>query len=85
VARGPHPASGDAPGRDSYRYRARLSADDEVTPADDVRPADDVTAHEVIDNLMDELIQTVLARGGSIVLAQDGALPEHDRVALTLR
>lgn len=65
---------------DSYRYRARLSAD-----GDAVTPADDATAHEVIDNLVDELIQTVLARGGSIVLAPDGALPEHDRVALTLR
>jgi hypothetical protein len=46
---------------------------------------DDVTASEVIDNPVDELIQTVLARGGPIVLAQDGALPEHGRVALTLR
>jgi hypothetical protein len=44
---------------------------------------DDVTASEVIDNPVDELIQTVLA--GPIVLAQDGALPEHGRVALTLR
>jgi hypothetical protein len=66
---------------DSYRYRAQLSPDgDAVTPAHD-----DVTASEVIDNLVDQLIQTVLARGGSIVLAQDGALPEHGRVALTLR
>jgi hypothetical protein len=69
---------------DSYRYRAQLSADgDAVTPADDVT-APDVTAPEVIDDLVDELIQTVLTRGGSIVLAQDGALPAHDRIALTL-
>jgi hypothetical protein len=61
---------------DSYRA---LSTD-----GDAVTPADDITAPEVIDNLVDELIQTVLTRGGSI-LAQDGALPEHDRVALTLR
>ena len=66
---------------DGYRYRARLSPDgDAITPAHD-----DVTASEVIDNLVDELIQTVLTRGGSIVLAHDGALPEHGRIALTLR
>jgi len=66
---------------DGYRHRARLSPDgDAITPA-----KDDVTASEVIDNLVDELIQTVLTRGGSIVLAHDGALPEHGRIALTLR
>jgi hypothetical protein len=70
---------------DGYRFRARLSAADALTPADDVTPGDDDAASEVIGNLVDELIETVLARGGSIVLAHEGALDEHDRVALTLR
>jgi len=66
---------------DGYRYRARLSPDgDAITPAHD-----NITASEVIGDLVDELIQTVLTRGGSIVLAHDGALPEHGRIALTLR
>jgi hypothetical protein len=65
---------------DSYRYHAPLSAD-----GDTVTQADDATAPESNGNLVDELIKTVLTRGGSIVLAHDGALPEHGRVALTLR
>jgi hypothetical protein len=65
---------------DGYRYTARVSTD-----SDAVTPANEVTAPADIDNLVDELIETVLARGGSVVLAHDGALAEHGRVALTLR
>jgi len=64
-----------------YRFRARLSPDgDAITPVHD-----DVASSEVIDNVVDELIETVLTRGGSIVLAHDGALAGHGRIALTLR
>jgi len=65
---------------DGYRYPARLSADGDL-----VTPADDIEAPDVIDDLVDELIETVLDRGGWIALVRDGSLTEHGRVALTLR
>lgn len=59
---------------------ARLSADgDYVTPAEGVEHPD------VIDDLVDELIETVLHRGGWIALVGDGELAAHDGVALTVR
>jgi hypothetical protein len=65
---------------ESYRYPARLSADGDM-----VTPADDIEAPDVIDELVDELIETVLDRGGWIALVRDGSLTEHGKVALTLR
>lgn len=65
---------------EGYRYPARLSAD-----GDHVTPADDVEAPDVIDDLVDELIETVLDRGGWVALTRDGSLRDHQRVALTLR
>lgn len=58
---------------------ARLSAD-----GDHLTPAEDVDHPDVVDDLVDELIETVLHRGGWVALVSDGALREHDGVALTV-
>ena len=58
---------------------ARLSAD-----GDHLTPADDIDHPDVIDDLVDELIETVMHRGGWVALVSDGALREHDGVALTV-
>lgn len=51
---------------------------------DVVMPATDVHAPDVIDDLVDELIELVIDRGGWVALLPDGTLPDA-RVALTLR
>ncbi len=66
---------------ESSTYPARLSADGDL-----LTPATDVEHPDVIDDAVDELIELVLARGGWVALADEGALGEHgDGVALTLR
>ncbi len=61
-------------------YPARLSADgDWLTPADDVEHPD------VIDDVVDELIELVLDRGGWVAIVTDGKLSAYDGVALTLK
>jgi hypothetical protein len=65
---------------EGFRFPARLSADGDL-----VTPADDVEAPDVIDDLVDELIEAVLERGGWVALVQDGSLAGHGRVALTVR
>ena len=65
---------------DSLVVPARLSPDGDL-----VEPADDPTAPDVIDDLVDELIELVMRRGGWIALARPGSLVDHDGVALTLR
>ena len=52
---------------------------------DMVSLAADVEHPEVIDDLVDELIELVIRRGGWVALVEDSALAAHDRVALTLR
>jgi hypothetical protein len=61
-------------------YPARLSSDGDL-----LIPADDVEHPEVIDDAIDELIETVLRRGGWIALIEDGLLAEHNRIALAVR
>ncbi|WP_088317751.1 hypothetical protein [Kineosporia sp. R_H_3] len=65
---------------EGYRFPARLSVDGDL-----VTPAEDTEAPDVIDDLVDELIETVLDRGGWVALVRDGALGGHERVALTVR
>ena len=61
-------------------YPARVSRDGDL-----ITPADDVEHPDVIDDAVDEVIETVLRRGGWVALVQNGALSASDRIALTLR
>ena len=45
----------------------------------------DATAHGVIDDLIDETIEAVMAKGGSAVIVADGVLHECDRIAAIVR
>ncbi|HSM84208.1 MAG TPA: hypothetical protein VLS96_21130 [Nodosilinea sp.] len=40
---------------------------------------------EVMDDAIDEIIEAVLAKGGEVMLMEDGALADHHGIALTLR
>jgi hypothetical protein len=40
---------------------------------------------EIMDDAVDEIIETVLAKGGNIAIVDDGALSEHQQIALILR
>lgn len=65
-----------------YFQPARLSAGgDTLQPVDEVGEVGDP---DVLDDAVDELIETVLGRGGWIALLADGTLPAATRVALTL-
>lgn len=61
-------------------FPARVSEDGDV-----LTPAADVEHPEVVDDVVDELIELVLDRGGWVALVDDGALAAHGGVALTLR
>jgi hypothetical protein len=65
---------------ESLYYPARLSDD-----GDTLTPAHDVDHPDVIDDAVDELIETVLIRGGWIAFTQPGALAHHHGVALATR
>jgi Bacterial archaeo-eukaryotic release factor family 3 len=65
---------------ESYFLPARISLD-----GDSLTPASDVEAPDVIDDAVDELIESVLRCGGWIAMVQDGALPDEVRVALTVQ
>jgi hypothetical protein len=65
---------------EGFFHPARISAD-----GDFLTPADDVEHPDVIDDAVDELIELVIQRGGWVAFAEDGALADHDRVALTVR
>lgn len=60
-------------------YPARLTAEGLLVPADDR------DAPGVIDDAVDELIEAVLARGGTAQLVPDGTLDDLGRVALLTR
>jgi Bacterial archaeo-eukaryotic release factor family 3 len=48
-------------------------------------PADDPTAPDVIDDAVDDLIVTVLDKGGRVVFVDRGALEPYQRIALITR
>lgn len=48
-------------------------------------PAEDASAPGVIDDAVDEVIEEVMAKGGSVVFVDNGALEQHQRIALILR
>ncbi|MDW8396154.1 MAG: hypothetical protein RMM31_07920 [Anaerolineae bacterium] len=47
--------------------------------------AEDTTPPEVIDDAVDDVIETVIRMGGRVVFVPDGTLREHGRIALVLR
>ena len=59
---------------------ARISED-----GDHLLPVDDVEAPDVLDDVVDEVIEAVLRRGGWVALASSGALADHGGIALTVR
>ncbi len=63
-----------------FFYPARLDSEGR-----ELTPAADPTAPGVIDDAVDELIESVISKGGRVVFLPDGSLPEHSRVALVLR
>ncbi|HYO03557.1 MAG TPA: hypothetical protein VET27_17470 [Mycobacterium sp.] len=65
---------------EGYVFPARLHPD-----GDTLIHADDVDHPDVIDDIIDELIEIVLGRGGWIALLSPGQLPADTRLALTLR
>ena len=50
-----------------------------------ITQADDATAPDVIDDAVDEIIETVLAKQGEVVFVENGSLQEHQRIVLILR
>ncbi|MGY1806590.1 hypothetical protein ACI8AF_04400 [Blastococcus sp. SYSU D00669] len=56
-----------------------------VRDGDLLLPATDVEHPDVLDDAVDEVVETVLQRGGWVAWVSDGALAHADRVALTLR
>lgn len=50
-----------------------------------ITPADDVTAPDVMDDAVDEIIETVLAKQGEVVFVENGSLENHQRITLILR
>jgi len=50
-----------------------------------ITAADDPTAPDVIDDAVDEIIETVLRKQGQVVFVDNGQLDAHGRIALILR
>lgn len=50
-----------------------------------LHPADDPHHPEVNDDIVDDTIETVLLQGGNVIVVNDGALDEHQRIAAVLR
>jgi hypothetical protein len=71
------------------RARLLVVEDDFAYPAREVdgtlEPAGDAARPGVIDDAVDELIETVLDEGGDVVVVEPGALGVHGPVALLLR
>ncbi|MGQ9683860.1 MAG: AOC03_06830 family ribosome hibernation factor [Anaerolineae bacterium] len=65
---------------ENYRCPARIDP-----TGQHLMPADDPEAPNLIDDAVDEIIETVLAKGGRVVFVDDGALAIHQRIALMLR
>lgn len=65
---------------EDFFFPARLTPD-----GDGVVAADDIDSPDVIDDLVDELIELVMLRGGWVALVEPGSLPGRSRIALTHR
>lgn len=56
-----------------------------VTDEGNLEIVDQVGGTEVMDDAIDEIIEAVLAKGGQVVLVEDGSLSDYQRIALILR
>lgn len=65
---------------ETYHYPANLDESGLI-----LTPAEDATAPGVIDDAVDELIETVLAKGARVRFTDDGALNHHQRLAAITR
>lgn len=65
---------------DNFYYPARLDESGRH-----ITPAEDVEAPDVIDDAVDEIIEAVLQKGGTIGFVPDGTLKDHQGIALILR
>lgn len=65
---------------ESFHYPARVNADGTgLDPIDVPRDPDD------LDDAVDEIIETMLEKGGEVVFVDDGHLSQYERIALMLR
>jgi hypothetical protein len=65
---------------EDFHYPARLDES-----GMHLTPAEDPAAPDVIDDAVDEIIETVLSRQGQVAFVENGQLEAHQRIALTLR
>lgn len=65
---------------DDFFFPARISPD-----GDALQAAEDVEHPDVIDDVVDELVEQVLARGAWVALVAPGTIPDNQRIALTTR
>ena len=64
----------------SYEYPARVEAETYR-----LIHADDVEHPDVVDDMVDEIIEAVLAKRGRVAIVPDGALADRGRIAMALR
>ncbi|MDW8292537.1 MAG: hypothetical protein RML84_05495 [Anaerolineae bacterium] len=64
----------------SYHAPARIDAE-----GYHLIPAEDATAPDVLDDAVDDVIETVLKHNGRVIFVPDGSLSQHGRIALILR
>jgi hypothetical protein len=62
-----------------FTFPARIDENNQLHPADDPR------APDVNDDIVDDTMEIVLQRGGAVVIVDDQALDDHERVAAILR
>ena len=65
---------------EDFHYPARIDAS-----GIRLDPAEDITAPDVIDDAVDEVIEAVLSKGGRVVFVDPGTLESHQHIALILR
>lgn len=65
---------------EDFHFPARVDATGRI-----LTPAKDVTAPDVIDDAVDEIIEAVLLKQGQVVFVEPGRLADAERIALILR
>lgn len=64
---------------EDFHFPARLDENGALVPADDP------SATDVMDDAVDDIIETVLNKQGRVVFVENGKLEEHRRIAMVLR